>query len=83
MNSTTTRQTRPSKPAARRPIMSASELELFKASGEELLIRAIAGRADVRRRILRELDLRSALAEGPRPPRVSRIAPRTSQRCAA
>ncbi len=53
------------------PIMTASELRLFCATGEELLMMAIAGGRTERRRIQRELDLRSALGEGPRRPRLA------------
>ena len=60
------------------PIMSRSELRLFRATGEELLIMAIAGRSAERRRIEQELDLRAMLGEGPRRPR--RKSRRTSAR---
>lgn len=64
-------------------IMTASELRLFTATGEQLLLMAIAGRRADRRRIEQELDLRSLLAEGPRRPRVSKASVRTSHRRAA
>ena len=65
------------------PIMNRSELRLFTATGEELLMMAIAGSAAVRRRIQEELDLRSLLAEGPRQPRVSQPRARITHRRAA
>jgi hypothetical protein len=57
------------------PIMTRSELNLFRATGEELLIMAITGRAD-RRTIEQELDLRALLGEGPRRRRTRRTAAR-------
>ena len=65
------------------PIMSAAELNLFTASGEELLLMAIAGREADRERIGRELDLRALLGEGPRRVRTSRAATRIRHRRAA
>jgi len=65
------------------PIMTPAELRLFAATGEELLMLAIAGRREDRRRIAQELDLRALLSEGPRRPRVSKPGARTARLCAA